>query len=200
MFDLSIEFKTFPYLLLFLLLVVTCILWIYRSLKKKSRFSLVPFIWVNILLFVAWGRLVGIDIDESEHLHCAWMVSQGLIPFKDFWKHHSPLLWVILSPFFKILKPTVLIFELSRIFSAFIFVAIAFIGWQITKRVWREKAKFSMYLLILFSASIDAEFLWIRPDLFMDLFLLLSIYFTLEISHKRLSPAFFAGISFALAT
>ncbi len=199
MVDLNLRFETFPNLLLFLLLTFVNSLWIYRNLKKKSGFSLKPFILINLLLFIAWGRLIHINGDESEHLHCAWMVSRGLVPFRDFWQHHSPFLWVILSPLFKIIKPTALIFEMSRIFSGLIFTLIALMGWKISSKVWQEKANLSVYLLVLSSVGVLGQFFYLRPDLFMDLFLLFGLYFSLEIPGKRLSPAFFAGISFAIA-
>ena len=199
MFDLFIGFDKPSNLWLFLLLFVTNTLWIFRSLKRKSQFGLTPFVIINVLLFICWGLLVGIDTDESEHLHCAWMVARGLVPFRDFWQHHSPLLWIILAPFFKLLKPTVFIFELSRIFSGILFLVNSFLGWQIAKSVWREKARLPVYLLILFSSSILGEFFWLRPDLFMEFFLLVAIYFTLELTNEKRFPAFFAGISFALA-
>jgi hypothetical protein len=199
MFDLYIRFKTTSNLLIFLPLALTNTLWIYRRLKRRQHVSLTPFILINVLLFITLAGIIGIHADENEHLHCVWMVSQGLVPFKDFWQHHSPFLWVILAPLFNMLKPTALIFVISRIFSAFIFMVIIFLGWQIAKSVLQEKANASMYLFVLFSAGILGEFLMIRPDLFMDIFLLLGIYFSLEIPGKRLLFPFFAGISFALA-
>ena len=199
MINLSLGFEKFEYFLMFLLLTLVFSFWIYLKLKKSSYFSLTPFILINVLLLATWGWLTGIGHDTPEHFHCAWMVSQGLIPYKDFWQHHPPLLWLILAPLFKILKPTVLIFDAARIFCALIFAAIGFIGWQIAKEVWREKAKLSTYLLVLSSASILGQFLWFRPDLFMDIFLLLGIYFSLGIpGNKRVTPVFLAGLSFAL--
>jgi hypothetical protein len=199
MLDLSLGFKTLPNLLLFLLLVLVSFALIYQRLKKESNFSLLPFILINALFFLVWGWLTGICHDTSEHLHCAWMVSQGLIPYKDFWQHHPPLLWLILAPIFKILRPTVLIFDAARIFSLFLFTLIAFIGWKISRTVWGKKARLPVYLLMLFSVSTYGQFLLFRPDLFMDIFLLVGIYFSLKIPEKRLSPVFLSGVSFALA-
>ena len=199
MFELFIKFEKFDNLIIFLLLAIVNSLWIYRSLGKKSQVSLVPFILINALLFLIWGRLIGVGHDEAEHLHCAWMVSQGLVPFKDFWQHHSPLIWVVLAPFFKILKPTIYIFEISRVFSFLVSSATFFIGWQIVKQVWREKARLSVYLLVLSSAAITGQFSYLRPDLFMLVFLLAGVYLSLKIPGNKILPSFFAGIMFSLA-
>jgi hypothetical protein len=198
MFDLTLRFQTFEHFAQFLALFLVNTLFVYINCKK-SRFSLTPFILINLLFLAAWGIFIGLDRDETEHLHCAWLISQGLIPYKDFWQHHLPLLWVLLAPLFKLLKSSVFIFSLSRILSAFIFTAIAYTGWQIAKKVWQQQAKLPLYLLLVLSTSILGEFLWIRPDLLMVLFLLTGLYFTLEIPNEKISPIFFAGASFAMA-
>ena len=36
--------------------------------------------------------------DNVEHLHSTWLISQGKIPYKDFFQHHNPLLWFVFSP------------------------------------------------------------------------------------------------------
>lgn len=44
---------------------------------------------------VAHARL---DPDESQHLHVAWLIAQGRVPYADFWEHHMPLLPYALAP------------------------------------------------------------------------------------------------------
>jgi hypothetical protein len=39
-------------------------------------------------LHLAFGRF---DADELQHAHIAWLVSQGAVPYRDFWEHHGPL-------------------------------------------------------------------------------------------------------------
>src|SRR5262249_57043293 len=36
--------------------------------------------------------------DESQHLHVAWLIGQGRVPYADFWEHHMPLLPLALAP------------------------------------------------------------------------------------------------------
>jgi 4-amino-4-deoxy-L-arabinose transferase-like glycosyltransferase len=40
------------------------------------------------------------DPDEFEHAHAAWCVFKGMIPYKDFFEHHTPFYYYALSPFF----------------------------------------------------------------------------------------------------
>jgi hypothetical protein len=41
------------------------------------------------------------DPDELEHAHAAWSVSRGLLPYRDFFEHHTPWYYLALSPFFR---------------------------------------------------------------------------------------------------
>src|SRR5688572_6087265 len=43
--------------------------------------------------------------DEFEHLHAAWAMAQGQVPYRDFFQHHPPLLYVALAPVLAVLRP-----------------------------------------------------------------------------------------------
>ncbi|HEY4393128.1 MAG TPA: glycosyltransferase family 39 protein [Polyangia bacterium] len=56
-----------------------------------------------VALFVLRLPLIGVrvfDNDELEHAHAAWNVSQGLVPYRDFFEHHTPWYHFALAPFF----------------------------------------------------------------------------------------------------
>jgi len=66
------------------------------------------FVYYLVLLATA-GLLLGLiplilhrffDPDEFEHAHAAWCVSQGMLPYKDFFEHHTPWYYYALRPFF----------------------------------------------------------------------------------------------------
>jgi uncharacterized membrane protein len=40
------------------------------------------------------------DADEFEHSHAAWCVSRGMLPYRDFFEHHTPWYYYALRPFF----------------------------------------------------------------------------------------------------
>jgi 4-amino-4-deoxy-L-arabinose transferase-like glycosyltransferase len=41
------------------------------------------------------------DNDEFEHAHAAWSVFKGLLPYRDFFEHHTPWYYFTLAPFFR---------------------------------------------------------------------------------------------------
>jgi 4-amino-4-deoxy-L-arabinose transferase-like glycosyltransferase len=40
------------------------------------------------------------DRDELEHLHTAWLIFEGQLPYRDFFQNHTPLLYFFLAPLF----------------------------------------------------------------------------------------------------
>jgi dolichyl-phosphate-mannose-protein mannosyltransferase len=40
------------------------------------------------------------DPDEFQHVHAAWAVHEGLLPFRDFFEHHMPGMQIMLAPTF----------------------------------------------------------------------------------------------------
>jgi hypothetical protein len=41
------------------------------------------------------------DADEFEHAHAAWCWFKGMVPYKDFFEHHTPWYYVVLRPLFR---------------------------------------------------------------------------------------------------
>ena len=64
-----------------------------------------PFVLLaTVAFFIARVPLIPrrvFDPDEFEHSHAAWSVFRGLLPYKDFFEHHTPWYYFALSPFFR---------------------------------------------------------------------------------------------------
>lgn len=67
-------------------------------------------------------------MDHAEHLHAAWLVWLGKVPYRDFFEHHNPLFWYFLAPVTAAFYQNALILYVSRIlacsFYIFMFVAL----------------------------------------------------------------------------
>ncbi|MFN0053045.1 MAG: hypothetical protein ACKV0T_12740 [Planctomycetales bacterium] len=75
--------------------------------------------WIALLIPCALqgveiGRR-GIDPDEFEHLHAAFMVWQGAVPYRDFFEHHGPLLYYALQPLFQLFGPELTVLWCARL-------------------------------------------------------------------------------------
>jgi len=57
-------------------------------------------LWAALIALGFAGRLLyGYSVDELQHLHFAWNVGQGRLPYRDFFEHHPPLFHYLLAPF-----------------------------------------------------------------------------------------------------
>jgi hypothetical protein len=60
---------------------------------------------ILIIVLYLWRlwllKTVEFNPDEFWHLHSAWCLSTGLIPYRDFFEHHTPWLYFLLAPIFR---------------------------------------------------------------------------------------------------
>ncbi len=62
-------------------------------------------LWIACLAITA-GRLIewalrqGLDHDEIEHAHAAWLIHDGAVAFRDFFEHHPPYYWHLLRLYY----------------------------------------------------------------------------------------------------
>ena len=109
-------------------LVAAC--WIVgRMLGRDAPGSLWP---VATALAVALCALFALEVfnlpiwnDEFEHVRSAWLISQGQVPYRDFWQHHPPGLWLALAPLVGALPQSVVALWGVRVLS------LAAIGWSV---------------------------------------------------------------------
>jgi hypothetical protein len=52
--------------------------------------------------------------DEAEHLHAAWAVVHGQVPYRDFWQIHPPLLYYLMAPVFTLMGEDLKIVYVGR--------------------------------------------------------------------------------------
>ncbi|MFP5247049.1 MAG: hypothetical protein ACLGH0_10185, partial [Thermoanaerobaculia bacterium] len=52
-------------------------------------------VWIAALI----QRGAPLAVDEVEFLRATKWVSEGQVPFRDFWEHHTPLQWALFAPF-----------------------------------------------------------------------------------------------------
>lgn len=146
--------------------------------SSKSPSSIFPFSFVIFALIAApyglmWklSRIRDFDPDEFEHLHAAWCVAQGLVPYRDFFEHHTPWFYYFLAPFIHFLKAdadaenVIQFLFLSRTFMWLLTGVIVLLIYHIG-RSWRDRktglvaAMFFMNTLMVLEKCLEA-----RPDI-----------------------------------
>jgi hypothetical protein len=157
---------------------------------EPSRDVSVPFVLLaTVAFFVARIPLIPrrvFDPDEFEHSHAAWSVFRGLLPYKDFFEHHTPWYYFALSPFFRWFAVDQS-FEAARsflIFARAFSLLLAALSVVLVIRLGRLAANRRVGLLSGLFLAVQPVFIQktmeIRPDVPALLFFLGALWFLLR--------------------
>lgn len=139
-------------------------------------------------LAVAAGSLAtvalrsGIDVDESEHLHVAFLLGEGLLPYRDVDQVHTPMLWLLTAPVLRLLPETANVLLGFRALALLGFAGSVALACGLARRLAPEQAGTSTGSIrcacafLALSAAIAGEVYIFRPDSFMAPLMLASLY------------------------
>ena len=160
-------------------------------------------LWGSIVLLIFLRIHVAIvrfiDPDEFAHLHWAYLLVSGKIPYKDFFLYHIPLYQLYLTPIFWLPQSSFLIY-LARIWEFVLYISVIILLGKITLWFTKNTRLFllAIFLFLTFPMTFDKT-VDIRPDMLMIFFYLLSIYISLvspALTFKKLLlVGFFFGLS-----
>jgi hypothetical protein len=175
-----------------------------RNLNTKNGWQIYPlFLLTAIVLYLLY--LVSLnkrfDHDEFEHIHSAWYIAQGFVPYKDFFQNHNPLLWFLIAPVIALAGDNALLpiyFRIAMLaVSLCIAASAAGIALQITSRI---EAGLYCIILLLSTILFVEKSVELRPDVPMTLFETLSAYFLVRyFDTARSRDMYFSGISASIA-
>ncbi len=120
----------------------------------------------------AWFVFIhSVCVDEREHLSASYMIFRGLVPYRDFFEHHHPLMWYLFAPLLNIWGNSADIWYVVR---GFMLLIVAVTGYYIYKleRVLGLGGKEALagvmvWLLLPEVLFLGSEF---RPDNLMMMF------------------------------
>jgi 4-amino-4-deoxy-L-arabinose transferase-like glycosyltransferase len=110
------------------------------------------------------------DPDELEHAHAAWSLFRGMLPYRDFFEHHTPWYYYVLRPFFNwfdvdtSFQSAKHFLVLGRSLSLlFTIVSVALVLWL--GRSWKDRRTGLVAALLFVSQPIVLQkTLEMRPD------------------------------------
>jgi len=142
-----------------------------------------------------------IDHDEIEHIHNAFLVYKGLLPFRDFVEVHQPGLWFAIAPLFAISSDPVFILMLVRVIFVILFAGTLWFLYRIIESNLNDIGP-AAFVVIAAGASVlyARSFLEVRNDGPMVFLIVLAIWFLvryLRTSVKRYIT--FSGLALGLA-
>jgi hypothetical protein len=105
------------------------------------------------------------DHDEIEHASAAWHVSQGLLPFNNFFQHHSPMLYILYAPLYRIPLVTAHPVESVRLISGLISLGLFLLLVRMAKMVWKDSGTVWPVVILFLGNFLNLQFYNMRPDL-----------------------------------
>ena len=119
--------------------------------------------------------------DDVEHLHSAWLVFEGKIPYVDFFQHHNPLLWYLFAPLVGFFAYNIAIFDIVRIISTLVLFVTIFITAKIVQKfICNDKYAGLLTVASIFPSYIALSGQDFRPDNYMVASFMIGLYFFLD--------------------
>ena len=104
-----------------------------------------------------------IDPDESQHLHVAWLVSEGHVPYRDFWEHHLPFFHYAIAPLTAWLTDRAEVYFAARSVMAILAAAAVVLTWRLARRLSADGATWAA-LVLVFLPQFAVTSIETRPD------------------------------------
>lgn len=150
---------------------------------KRSRMESVLVLLVIILFAAAilFAFTLSLEADEAEHLHNAYLISQGLTPYKGFYEHHLPFGWYLLSIPYCLGASVSAGIILGRT-MALLFIGVTFLILYAIRRLGRNSmtALAAFALIQLLPLREGNMYFVIRPEVLSLPVFAASIYFLLK--------------------
>lgn len=126
-----------------------------------------PVFWAVVALGAAIraGAVLNraLDPDESQHLHTAWRIASGQVPYRDFWEHHAPLFHYLLAPLVRAVAEGPAVYLIGRsLMVAFAGLAVL-LTYRLARRASPEVATITTALLLV-SPRFTEVSTELRPD------------------------------------
>ena len=174
-----------------------------RAIVRRAAIAIVVVVLASRVWFIFHRAF---DVDEFEHAHATWCVALGMIPYRDFFEHHTPALYYAFSPLFHgpvdrsadIALQTLLLCRAAMLTVTIVIVA----GTCRLGAMWRDSTTGAVAAVLLATSQqfLDSM-LEFRPDVPAVLATLSSVLGAAAIGRSR-SPgpvAFLSGALFGIA-
>ena len=90
-----------------------------------------------------------IDPDESQHLHVAWLITQGQVPYRDFWEHHLPFFHYAMAPLTLWLAERPAVYFAARGVMVLLATLAVWLTWRLARRLSADGAVWAAVILAL---------------------------------------------------
>jgi hypothetical protein len=155
-----------------------------KEVVQENSINQLPFIcllFIILTIYPIHAQIRNLNNDEYEHMHKAWLMLQGAVPFFSHKMLHGPLVNWIVALLIRIYGENVSVIETARQIMYILSLLSLFVIYLITKELFYNKTV--SYIAPIF---VTTNFIWfykayeIRPDNIMLFFALVSFLFLIK--------------------
>jgi hypothetical protein len=169
----------------------------FSSLERILLILAVPAILGRLLQLCGLHPLLW---DEIEFFRATDWVRHGLVPYRDFWEHHTPLQWFVFAPFAALTHspgaPAIIFMRFAQV-PLWIATFVLLMRWMERAGIARW-ARWAAIGVALCSSLFMLPAVEYRVDVLGCFLVVLAIYLVQRMPDGA-SYAFFAGVAFCLA-
>ena len=173
---------------------------IFNFINKHLYLIIIIVLMIQVSLIFSNQFIRLFNSDEFESIHYAWKLTQGENLYTDFFEHHHPLFYQMLTPLVHAGQDTLNTLYYARIFIFINLLIIYFLTYQIARHIKDKKmALLSLLILnnIVYFVVTATE---IRPDNFQVTFCLLSLWLLFLFIKNKNKPFFYlSSVSLGIA-
>ena len=151
-------------LLVLSVLVTTVWLGLPEVTRRRYGPGLLWALAAGVTVAVWVGRFSGWD--DLYHLHVSYLMSRGLVPFRDFTENHTPATYLLLAPLLRLLPPAVSICDFARLLSLGLASCIFALVVALARRVQGAAFSLPAVVILWLGTVVPFELYELRPDLF----------------------------------
>lgn len=138
-------------------------------------------IFIVLVLYLVSSQVRYFNNDEYEHLHNAWLMTEGTLPYFALNMKHSPLLEWVTILFMKVTGEHTIIVQVMRCFQFLLSCGSLYLVYKITERLFQSPRHGLVAIVLVVSNDVWIEKSpEIRPDNLMLFFALLSFWYLIE--------------------
>lgn len=159
--------------------------------KKSSRWfpkveisrlhaAILALILISLILRIPILLLRCFCPDEFQHLHAARSIVHGMVPYRDFFEHHTPFLYYLLAPVYAIVGDSISMLFYSRGIMLLFTGGIIYLVYKLGKMVYGADTGWIGALFVAYNLMFMDKTIETRPDLPGMVFWLLTLIFLIQ--------------------
>ena len=173
--------------------------WVGRKINRL-HLAILALVLTSLILRIPILLLRCFCPDEFQHLHATRSVVHGMVPYRDFFEHHTPFLYYFLAPVYAIVGDNISMLFYSRAIMLLFAGGIIYLVYRLGKMVYGADTGWIGALFVAYNLMFMDKTIETRPDLPGMVFWLLTLIFFIEgIKCKQRRYYLLTGASIALA-